>query len=190
MTADHLPKQAILDGESLVFSRPSPAGVEKYHHLVVNQRHLKIICTLVDDTYGYESTIRAPLEAGIWIVNAITSLLLPLSEGGTSSSTFSLEYNDGKVKLTIRRTTSVEADHDPGFTLYDLGNQRGDARPDSVAWSDRMLFDSGLFAALQRVGTQAASIRGIQAPRVESLTIRPNWMGASPLDTPPLELPK
>jgi len=188
VTSDHLPKHALLDGESIFFSRQSPAGVGKYHYLILGGRHIKIICSLEDADYGYETVIQLPLEASAWIVDAITSLLLPLSEGGTSSSTFSLEYNDGSVKFTLRRTASVEGEHDPGFTIYARGGHKSDARPDSVAWSDRILFDGGLFAALHRVATQAAATLGMKATRNEALTIRPNWMGASPLETPPLDL--
>ena len=182
------PNPPLRGKEVLAFSQESSGGSKEFHHLVASPTRLVIIDTLVDDDLGYETVIQVSRKISIWIVNAMTSLLLPLDEGGTSSSTFSLEHADGDTKLNLSRTASVEAEDDPGFSLYAVTADQGEDGIESVTWSDRLLFDRGLFAALRAIADETAAMQVIPAPRREAAAIRPNWMGKSPDETPPLDL--
>jgi len=188
MSEIRLPNRPLLNGEVIAFSRKSPLGNEEFHHLVAGPQYLVIIDTLVDDDFGYETVIQVSREISIWLINAMTSLLLPFDDGGASSSTFSVERAEGNTKLNISRTASVEAEDDPGFSLYAVPENQSADDIESVTWSDRLLFDGGLFAALRAIALETAAMQRIPTPRLEAATIRPNWMGRTPDETPPPEM--
>ena len=170
--------------ESVIFTRRSMMGISACDRLITSPSRLFIVHTLRDARYGSEAVIEAGLDAAIWMVDAITALLPPLSQGGTASDTFRIDRTSGD-KLSIRRTASVEGEGDTGFTLMDKGSAPGLGGFPSIAWSDRLLFDGGLFAALRQLGQTWALAHGQPGPRQEAYTIRPNWMGKTPAETPP-----
>jgi len=172
-------------GESLHYSHPSMMGYATRFHLIQGNGVILLVETvLIRGGDPYETVIEIPEEASRWLVDAMVALLLPPGKGGTPGSTLFLDYESPGAYLRIRRTMLVEAEDDPGFTVIDLRRPLPLGGNESIGWSDRLLFDGGLFEALHVLAKNWATAHAQESPRPEASGLRPNWMGKSPADTP------
>jgi len=171
-------------GESVHYSHPSMLGYAPRFHLIKGNGVTLLVKTVPIPGDPYETVIEIPEEASRWLVDAMVALLLPPGKGGTPGSTLFLDHESPEAHLRIRRTMSVEAEDDPGFTVIDLRRPQPPWGNVAIAWSDRLLFDGGLFEALHVLAKNWAAAHAQESPRPEASGLRPNWMGKSPADTP------
>lgn len=170
--------------EQIVFTKALPSKYTSYHHVIAAPDRVLFVSSFPNYPDPFEYIMPVPIEAGIWIVDTMCALLLPHAMGGVHDDVLAVNLDSQSAPLRLRRSAQVSGPGEPGFTLF----HRGMPEPGgfaSKAFADRTLFDEGLYPVLVRVASKWALAHGQPGPRKETATIRPNWMGKTPADTPP-----
>ena len=170
--------------EKVVFTKTYSAQYTSYDHVIVGPEILCFIRSVPTFRPPFEEVIIVPLEVCIWIVDTIFSLLVSPTKGGVQDDVFAVNLEREDAPLRLRRSAQVSGPGEQGFTLFHRGMPLRVGFL-STSWADRTLFDEGLFPVLVRVASEWAVAHGQPGPRREVATIRPNWMGKTPADTPP-----
>ena len=170
--------------EQVVFTKIYPAQYTSYDHVILGPQILCFMWSVPTLQPPYEKVMIVPRDTCIWIVDTICALLVPQSMGGVSDDVFAVNLERSDAPLRLRRSAQIGGPGEQGFTLFHRGMPHRVGFL-STAWSDRVLFDEGLFPVLVRIASEWAKVHGQSGPRPEAETIRPNWMGRSPAETPP-----
>ena len=174
------------EDERLEFRRAYPAKFPSYYHVLAGADNLQFIFSIPTLVPAYEHVLVVPLSASVWIVDTVCSLLQPSAIGGVPDDVFAINLDRDDAPLRLRRSMQIGGPGEQGFTLFHRGMREAHGVGFlSTAWSDRLLFDDGLFLCLVRIANEWAKAHGQPGPRPAVGTIRPNWMGRSPAETPP-----
>lgn len=188
MTANADMIRRLLPGEKVAFSSTSTMYPNNNCHVIISGELLLFVSNSLTKNMPTETVVPVPMRASAWIVDAMTSLLLPPTPGGVPADQLSLNYMEaGSPSLRLRRIPSIEARDNPGFSVGNCKEKYEFGGLVSVQWPDRLLFDGGLYAVLLRIASKWAQANGQAGPRKEAFSLRPNWMGESSAETPPLE---
>ena len=179
---DYIPSQ----NERIVFSQRNPLDDSEEASLVESSSGIKFIQTIkkLKDEYIFF----LPRLAIPWVVEVIFRSLAPAKDGGFPDD----EMGHGKeidgVMVRIRRTPNCGAPDEMGFTIIICAkdNERIAGRFPTIQLNDRLLFDSGLYRVLHSVYTRTEGINPFGRFAALAATIRPNWMGSTPAETPPI----
>ena len=179
------PVRPIGPDETLVFSQKEMLGSASYDHVVVGPGQVFFIGTIPALSPPFEEVLPVPRDAVVWIVDTICALLLPSAVGGIPDDVFAVNLDRQDAPLRLRRSAQIGGPGEQGFTLFHRGMRGAGAGFLSTAWSDRLLFDGGLYPCLRQLASEWSTARNQPGPRKEAFEIRPNWMGRSPAETPP-----
>ena len=180
-------QKAMSENERIEFSRVYLAKYSSHYRVIVGSDNLQFTFSIPTLDPAYEHVLAVPLSTCVWIIDSICALLLPIAIGVVPDDVFAINLDRDDAPLRLRRSMQIGGPGEQGFTLFHRGMRESHGVGFlSTAWSDRLLFDDGLFACLLRIATNWSMAHGQPGPRQEAYGIRPNWMGKSSAETPPL----